>query len=292
MTMRATHASDLNNTSSHEAACKSVNRLQKYVRRGFALEPLSVLRSICYHEPAQPPLRICVFLDCPRTTTNHIEFAANTLTCYARQTTTIGRFAVARQKRTVHNRLRYQNMLQKHYTAPNWQFRYADPNDSGYVTAWMELQLGPEQSSFYRPDEDLVHIKGNQLAQEFSDNETLDKKKQNESNISWSPSIVRMIHNRTYGWLKACLMYNPQSPNCRKSIRAVPILAHFRDMSAALKRRGLEHLQLYAWVDNKSTLRHLRILLERGCESCTRNTPQDNMRECDHFNIDFSTCCL
>ena len=137
-----------------------------------------------------------------------------------------------------------------------------------------------------------VHIKGNQLAQEFSDNEILDKKKQNESNISWSPSFVHIIHNRTYGWLEECLMYNPQSPNYRKSIRAVPILAHFRDMSAALKRRGLEHLQLYAWVDNKSTLRHLRILLERGCESCTRNTPQDNMRECDNFNIDFSTCCL
>ena len=155
----------------------------------------------------------------------------------------------------------------------------------------MELkQVQPNPNPFYRPTKDLVHIKGNQLAQEFSDNATLDKKKQND--ISWSPSFVRMIHNRTYGWLKACLMYNPQPPNCRKSIRAVPILAHFRDMSAALKRRGLEHLQLYAWVDNKSTLRHLRILLERGCESCTRNTPQDNMLECDHFNIDFSTCCL
>ena len=133
---------------------------------------------------------------------------------------------------------------------------------------------------------------GSNVRRQNSDNEILDKKKQNESNISWSPSFVRIIHNRTYGWLKECLMYNPQSPNCRKSIRAVPILAHFRDMSAALKRRGLEHLQLYAWVDNKSTLRHLRILLERGCESCTRNTPQDNMRGCDHFNIDFSTCCL
>ena len=55
---------------------------------------------------------------------------------------------------------------------------------------------------------------------------------------------------------------------------------------------GMESGELYAWVGNKSTLRHLRILLERGCESCTRNTPQDNMRECDNFNIDFSTCCL
>ena len=175
MALRATRASDLNNTFSHMAACNSVNRLQKYVRRGFALEPLSVLRSICYYEPAQPPLRICVFLDCPHTSTRHIEHAVNTLTCYARQTTNIGRFAVARQKRTVHNSLLYQRMLRKHCRIRDLPLQ--EPGGTDYVTAWMELITGPRPNFFYRPYKDLVHIKGNQLAQEFSDNKTLDKKK-------------------------------------------------------------------------------------------------------------------
>ena len=167
-------------------------------RRGFALEPPSVLRSICYYEPAQPPLRICVFLDCPHTSTRHIEHAANTLACYARQTTTIGRFAVARQKRTVRKSLLYQKMLRKHWHSRIRDLPLQESGGTDYVTAWMELITGPRPNFFYRPYKDLVHIKGNQLAQEFSDNKTLDQKKKKESNISWSPSFVREIHNRTY----------------------------------------------------------------------------------------------
>ena len=132
----------------------------------------------------------------------------------------------------------------------------------------------------------------NQLAQEFSDNKTLDKKKKKESNISWSPSFVREIHNRTYEWLRACLIYNPKSPCCQNPPQTGTSLAPFGVMSDLLKKRGLKHLRLYAWVDNISTLRHLRLLLEGGCKSCTHNTQQDNMPECGHFNIDFRTCCL
>ena len=110
--------------------------------------------------------------------------------------------------------------------------------------------------------------------------------------ISWSPSFVREIHNRTYEWLRACLMYNPKSPCCQNPPQAGTSLAPFGVMSDLLKNRGLKHLRLYAWVDNISTLRHLRLLLEGGCKSCTHDTQQDNMPGCGHFNIDFRTCCL
>ena len=56
-----------------------------------------------------------------------------------------------------------------------------------------------------------------------------------------------------------------------------------------LLQRGQEH---WAWPDNKSTLRHLRLSLEDGCVSCSRGTKLGSISENDGTSLDFSTCCL
>ena len=51
----------------------------------------------------------------------------------------------------------------------------------------------------------------------------------------------------------------------------------------------------WAWPGNKSSLQHLRLALEGGCESCTRDTHQGDTFARDPHDetaIGFSTCCL
>ena len=230
------------------------------------------------------------------------------LASFAKQTASVAKYAVARQKRTDQNRLRYQNLLNTKCKGP-WASRgagllCADVGGADFITAWMEFKqvqldsvgarLGATPSPTGGPTADLVHIRGNQLAQKFSGHTYLDNKASGTANgpdISWSHSVARRAHNRTYQWLKACLRYNPHSPPhwSPPMSQAGTELARITMALMALGRTGQEH---WAWPDNKSTLRHLRLSLEDGCVSCSRGTKLGNISENDGTSIDFSTCCL
>ena len=330
MALRATHASALTNTRHLLAARTSANRLQKYVRRGFTLEPLSVLRSTCFHEPARPRLRVCVLIDFPWADTHRIDQLAALLALFARREQAVGAFAVAIQKRTDRNILRFAKLLRPvfggHGLAPP-----AHCDDADFITMWMEMKngggwasTGPKYAPGYHEDNlltranpsygpDCVHVKGNHLAETFpgatgahGESEGINwgrdvRVASKEQDISQSPSVVRLVHNETCMWLSRCLKWNAGPPAAyeQNTARADRIL---RDISVELEAWIDRQQPIYypvgmhwAWPDNKLPLRHLRLALEDGCEHCTRDakqgyTPTRNPH--DVTAIDFSTCCL
>ena len=104
-------ASCLDTSMSTTNACTLVSRLYKYVRRGFKLCPLSVVKSLCYYEPPPTSTCVCTIVDCPFATEQTIDTIIQSLATFARNHPNMSSFAVARHERNARNTSRLRQAI-------------------------------------------------------------------------------------------------------------------------------------------------------------------------------------
>ena len=221
MVLRATHASCLDTSMSTTNACTLVSRLYKYVRRGFKLCPLSVVKSLCYYEPPPTSTCVCTIVDCPFATEQTIDTIIQSLATFARNHPNMSSFAVARHERNARNTSRLRQAIKAARSRCTGQFlptqsharvRLLDESLSSndIITAWVQLSPLHEKPNGYNFARDKVNIEGNQLITEFTQTGgTCQIDAPHNSDIAWSGSIKIRQHQHTMQWLTKCLRAAP-----------------------------------------------------------------------------------
>ena len=218
------------------------------------------------------------------------------LAAYAHQSPTITKYAVARQKRTTQNALRFSQLFGAGFHESYNLACTGGMGDNHFITAWMEVKAGLRIRDPPRcPTADEIHIAGNRLALDFTESITNRAREEGvaATSLSWSSSIMRLIHNGTHDWLHKCLRHMPSEHHLKANISlAAPLLKDISEMLAPI--RAHQKCTAAVSANNTSTQRHLRLALEAGCESCTRNSSQKGsaLAPCAEISMDFSTCCL
>ena len=110
------------------------------------------------------------------------------------------------------------------------------------------------------PTADGIHIAGNRLALDFTESTTNRAREEGvaATSLSWSSSIMRLIHNGTHDWLHKCLRHMPSEHHLKANISlAAPLLKDISEMLAPI--RAHQKCTAAVSANNTSTQRHLRL---------------------------------
>ena len=229
MVLRATHAPCLDTSLSPTSECTLVRRLYKYVRRGFQLCPLSVLKSLCFYEPPPRTACLCIIVGCAAQT---IDATTKSIAAIARNHPNTSSFAVARHKYTERNRCRLEKVTHhakaRHANGDSdvlplssgwgafWEFiepctmDQPKPYPTDFVTAWIHMTPCYGNKKGYNFLRDKTNIKGNQLVTEFAQMvDTCGIDNPSNSKIAWSKSHQIVRHKKTMSWLTKTLQASP-----------------------------------------------------------------------------------
>ena len=217
MVLRATHASCLDTSMSTTNACTLVNRLYKYVRRGFELCPLSVVKSLCYYQPPPTSTCVCIVIDCPFACDQRLDTISQSIATFARSHPNVSSFAIARHERNARNMARLRKAIEAATARcagltlnPAQAHARVRLIGNDIVTAWMQLSPSHEKPSGYNFARDKINIEGNQLVTEFTQTGgTCEIDTPHNSDIAWSDSFKIRKHQRTMEWLTKCLEATP-----------------------------------------------------------------------------------
>ena len=231
----------------------------------------------------------CIIIDIPTYTRRTVGAVVDTLASCIHSCTNVTSFAVARHERSLENSLRLRTA-----TCHALQFNTSNSSHgwpgNDFVTAWAELRncgnSDLEHDMFARDD---LQTRLNNLTTEFytSTCSCAGEQFTDESTIAWSKSRQLLQHQNVKRWLDKCLQCHPccrpthvqahatKTPTrCHKAaaLGTTPApVARFKskiDRLLAINIPPLNGSNVIQWVEDKLSLRYIRLALEDGCKSC------------------------